>query len=248
MTQQYDGVGTPGGPAGAGQTPADEQIKEAAGQARRAAGEAVEQAQQTAGKVVEGAKEQATSQLATQKERAAGSLGSVAAAIRQTGQGLRQQDQDTVGRYADTVADQVERVAGYLRERDVSDVLEDVENLARRQPGLFLGGAVALGFLGTRFLMSSGSRAERRQRALSASSNPGGPDRPGRATYRPGGYGSAGERPAGSGAMTGTLAGAGIGPAAGMGTGASPGSGMGPGTAGDTGMVGGAGAVETERV
>jgi hypothetical protein len=171
MAQQYGGSGTPDCPGDSYQSPANEQLKEAAGEAKRAAGEVAEQAQQTAGKMVEGAKEQATSQLSTQKERAAERLGAVALALRQTGQGLREQDQGAVGRYADTVADQVERLTNYLREKDVSEVMEDVENVARRQPGLFLGSAVALGFLGTRFLMSSGSRAERRQRALSASSS-----------------------------------------------------------------------------
>jgi hypothetical protein len=168
MAQQHGRSGTPDRPGDSYQPPANEQLKEAAGEAKRAAGQAVEQAQQTAGEMVEGVKDQATSQLSVQKERAAGSLGAMALAIRQTGQGLREQDQGVVGRYADTAADQVERLAGYLREKDVSEVIEEVENVARRQPGLFLGGAVALGFFGTRFLMSSGSRAERRQRALSA--------------------------------------------------------------------------------
>jgi hypothetical protein len=159
MTQQVNGPGSTTRPGAAGAPPVGEQVKDAAGQA-------VEQAQQTAGKVVDQAKGQATSQITTQKERAAGGLGSVAQALRQTGQELRGQEQDTIGRYADTVAQQVERFAGYLRERDAAELVDDAEDLARRQPGLFLGGAVALGFLGTRFLMSSGRRTQRRQRAL----------------------------------------------------------------------------------
>jgi hypothetical protein len=131
----------------------------------------MDQAEQTAGRVVGQAKEQASSRLASQKDQAAHSLGTVAQAIRQTGQGLRDEDQAAIGRYADTAAEQVERFAGYLRDRDVSDLVDDLEGFARRQPGLFLGGAVALGFVGTRFLMSSGRRAERRERALAAVSS-----------------------------------------------------------------------------
>jgi hypothetical protein len=126
----------------------------------------VEQTQHAAGQVVDQAKEQATSQLAGQKERAVDGLGVVAQAIRQTGQELRKQDQEAVGRYADTAAQQVERFTGYLRGRDVPALLRDLEGLARRQPALFLGGSVALGALGARFLMSSGEREERRRRYL----------------------------------------------------------------------------------
>jgi hypothetical protein len=60
----------------------------------------------------------------------------------------------------------VERVTGYLRGRDVPALLRDLEGLARRQPALFLGGSVALGALGARFLLSSGEREERRRRYL----------------------------------------------------------------------------------
>jgi hypothetical protein len=94
----------------------------------------VEQTQHAAGQVVDQAKEQATSQLAGQKERAVDGLGVVAQAIRQTGQELRKQDQEAVGRYADTAAQQVERFTGYLRGRDVPALLRDLEGLARRQP------------------------------------------------------------------------------------------------------------------
>jgi hypothetical protein len=141
----------------------------------------MDQAEQTAGRMVGQAKEQASSRLASQKDHVAGSAGAVAQAIRQTGRELRDQDQAAIGRYADTAADQVERFAGYLRDRDISDLVDDLEGFARRQPGLFLGGAVALGFLGTRFLMSSGRRAERRERALAGASSTA----PGVGAYRP---------------------------------------------------------------
>ena len=151
--------------SGGASVPASEQVEEAAGQVQDLAWQAVEQAQQTVGKVVEEAKAQTSTQLSGQKERAAESLGTMAQAIRQTGQGLREHEQGAAGGYADAAAGQVERLATYLRERDVAELLEDVEDLARRQPGVFLGAAVALGFLGTRFLMSSGRRAARRDGA-----------------------------------------------------------------------------------
>jgi hypothetical protein len=42
-----------------------------------------------------------------------------------------------------------------LRQKDVRELMSDVERFAQRQPTLFLGGAFALGLLGARFLKSS---------------------------------------------------------------------------------------------
>lgn len=50
---------------------------------------------------------------------------------------------------------QVERLARYLHDRDVRQVVSDVEDLARRSPGMFLGGAFVIGLAASRFLKSS---------------------------------------------------------------------------------------------
>ena len=60
-------------------------------QAQDKVGQLVDQAQHTAGQVTEEAKQQATSQLESQKERGVDSLVTVAQALRQTGQHLREQ-------------------------------------------------------------------------------------------------------------------------------------------------------------
>jgi hypothetical protein len=52
-------------------------------------------------------------------------------------------------------ADQVERLSTYLRDSSFEDVIREAEDMARRQPLLFLGGAFLAGFLGARFLKSS---------------------------------------------------------------------------------------------
>lgn len=125
-------------------------------QAQQKVGQVADQVQEKAGQAADQARQQATARLADQKERATGGLGTVAHAMRQTGDTLREQDQDAVAGYADQAADQVERLADYLRGRNVLQLLGDVEGFARRQPALFLGGAFALGVLGARFLKSSG--------------------------------------------------------------------------------------------
>jgi len=128
-------------------------------QAKDTAGQVVDRAKDTAGQVADQAKQQATSQIESQKERTVVALVTVAQAIRQTSQHLREQDQGAVGGYVGQAAERVETLTDYLRTRDVPALLADTQDLARRQPGLFLAGAVALGFVGARFLKSSGRRA-----------------------------------------------------------------------------------------
>jgi hypothetical protein len=117
--------------------------------------EQVKQGTQQVAQQAQVAAGQATSLAQSQKDRAGESLSMVAQALRQTGQNLDQQGQGTVGQLAGKAADQVERVSGYLRERDVNQLIFEVEDYARRNTALFLGGAFALGMLAARFLKSS---------------------------------------------------------------------------------------------
>jgi hypothetical protein len=128
-------------------------------QAQQKVGKVRDQAQETAGKVTEQAKLQAASQLESRKDRAIDSLVVLAQALRQTGQHLHEQEQGTIAGYVDRSAERVEELTNHLRRRDVSQLLADTEDLARRSPGVFLGAAAAIGFVGARFLMSSGRRA-----------------------------------------------------------------------------------------
>jgi hypothetical protein len=134
-------------------------VQDVTNQTKDTAGQVVDQAKDTAGQVAEQAKQQATSQLESQKERTVDTLMTVAQALHQTGQHLHEQEQTAVGGYVEQAAERVETLTNYLRTRDVPSLLAETQDLARRNPGLFLGGAVALGFIGARFLKSSGQRA-----------------------------------------------------------------------------------------
>jgi hypothetical protein len=140
-------------------TTAGTSVGDVAGQAQDAVSQVTQQAQATAGQVTDQAKQQATSQMESQKSRAVDSLVTVAQALRQTGQQLHEQDQGAVGGYVEQAAERIEGLTNYLRARDVPQLIRETQDFARRQPGLFLTGAVALGFIGARFLMSSGQRA-----------------------------------------------------------------------------------------
>jgi hypothetical protein len=100
-------------------------------------------------------REQATAQLSSQKDKATEGLGSVAQAVRQTTQHLRDNQHETVAQYAEQAAEQIERFSQGLKNKDVGELMSDAQRLARRQPALFVGGAFAIGLLGARFLKSS---------------------------------------------------------------------------------------------
>jgi len=114
---------------------------------------------ESGGGIVEKVRDAATTQLTNQKNRATDGLGSVAEAVRQTTQQLRDTRHDTLADYASQAADQIERLSQRLREREIGEMLDDVQRLARSQPALFIGGAFALGLIAARFLKSS-SRPE----------------------------------------------------------------------------------------
>ena len=105
--------------------------------------------------MVDRVRETAAAQLTTQKTRATEALGSVAAALRQSSQPLRDNNQETLADYAGKAADQLEQFSTRFRERDLTELMEDVNRFARRQPALFVGAAFAVGVLAARFLKSS---------------------------------------------------------------------------------------------
>lgn len=107
------------------------------------------------GGIMNRVREQAGSQLNTQKNKATDGLGTVAHAVRETTQRLRDDNHETVARYAEQAAEQIERFSQGLRNKDVGELMHDAQRLARRQPALFVGGAFTLGLLGARFLKSS---------------------------------------------------------------------------------------------
>jgi hypothetical protein len=101
------------------------------------------------------ARDRASSSLGESKSQMADQFGTVADALRRTTEHLRSEDQQRIAGLTETVARQVDQVANYLRTKDARAMKEDLENLARRQPALMLGGALVLGLIGARFLKSS---------------------------------------------------------------------------------------------
>jgi len=139
------------------QAPLDpEAMKQQAGDAAQ---NLKDQAQQTADMAADQVKQSAMTQAGSQKDRVTGSLNGFADTLHEAGKQLESSDQSGFfAKYVQQAADRVEQVAHHLDEREINELLAEVETYARQQPAIFLGGAFVLGVLGARFLKSSGQR------------------------------------------------------------------------------------------
>lgn len=89
-----------------------------------------------------------------QRRRAAGAVGGIAGALHRAASDLEPKN-ETIGRYTHLAAQRLDEVADYLRNSRLDDVLTGAEDLARRQPYWFVGGAMAAGFLLARMVKGS---------------------------------------------------------------------------------------------
>ena len=98
-------------------------------------------ASSVADRVADTAQQQVGTRVESQLGRGADVLGQVSQAIRQSGEQLRS-DQPQIASFADTAAEQVDRASQYLRQTDFQGLVRGAEDFARRQPAVFLGGAL----------------------------------------------------------------------------------------------------------
>ncbi len=96
----------------------------------------------------------AESRIGAGKELAVEKLSTVASALRRTSDQLRT-EQSEITDYVASAARSVERLSGYLKTRSPSQLVGDLQSYARREPALFLGGALLAGLLGGRLLKST---------------------------------------------------------------------------------------------
>lgn len=104
------------------------------------------------------AKETGKSLLDNQKRAAAESLDEWAHALHKAAEQLQQAD-SSLAMFAERAAEGLAGISGSLRQRDVDSLFAQAQEFARRRPAVFLGGALATGFVLARFLKSSGQRS-----------------------------------------------------------------------------------------
>jgi methyl-accepting chemotaxis protein len=100
------------------------------------------------------AKDKAEEAMAQRKSIGADYIGSLAQA---TAQAARAFDNDLPqgANFIRQASERIQGVADTVRERDVRELVGEVQEFARKQPTLFFGGAVVLGFAALRFLKST---------------------------------------------------------------------------------------------
>ncbi|MGC5021963.1 hypothetical protein [Micromonospora sp. DT47] len=113
-------------------------------QGHEVVGEAKRQARNLYGE----ARNQLAGQTGEQQRRAAGGLRSLAEEMRSMAQNSGQPG--PVTELAHQAADRVHGVAGWLEEREPGDLIHEVKDYARRNPGTFLVGAALLGVVAGR--------------------------------------------------------------------------------------------------
>ena len=130
----------------------------------------VEAVNQSAAQVQENVKATAQSYVDQAKAAAAGELQGVAQFVRNAIPS--DNAPPIVSQYANQAAESLEQFAHSLESQDLQSLLAAVNDFARRQPALFLGASVAVGFVIARFLRSKSPQSQYRYGAPASSLYP----------------------------------------------------------------------------
>ena len=145
------GSGSSGGGASEAAQQEAKHLKDAtAGATKQVASTAMEQAGQVAGTAKDQASQllgqargQLTEQVSAQRDQATGGLRSLAEELETMAERSEQQGMAT--QLARQGSDLARQVADYLEQRQPSDLVEELRNIARQRPGAFLAGAAVTG-------------------------------------------------------------------------------------------------------
>ena len=100
-------------------------------------------------------KDQASAVAQQQMTSAAEGLDSAAGAVNAVGDRLRENHLGELSQYTGMAAEQIEKLATWLRTTTPEEIAHDIEDFAKKQPAVFVAGALALGLIGVRFLRST---------------------------------------------------------------------------------------------
>jgi hypothetical protein len=101
------------------------------------------------------AKDKVESEVTRQKSVGSDYIESIAQATERAAKEF-ESDLPQAAHYIHQASEQIQGIADNVRERDVRELIGEVQELARRQPTLFFSGAVLVGFAALRFLKSAG--------------------------------------------------------------------------------------------
>lgn len=116
-----------------------------------------ETVEQTADKAIGGLR----GQVEQRSKEVAEKISTQASDVRSLSEELRKQGKDGPADLAEQVAQRASRVGDWLAESDQDRLIEDVEDYARRNPWTVAAGALAVGFVASRFLKASSTERAR---------------------------------------------------------------------------------------
>jgi hypothetical protein len=140
--------------------------------------EAVDQVQGTVTGLKDQVMQQASNQLTSRLESVTGSLDMAVKLLRTAGDTVREQEKTGVADSITGVADRLEGWSSSIRDQDVDKIIAETKQMAQKQPVLFVSGAVALGFIGARFLRSSAAKQQDEMSSSSSGSDDSSPSAP----------------------------------------------------------------------
>ena len=121
-----------------------------------------------AGDIAGDAKEKMQSVMNEQKDAGADYLGTIADAVHRAASELND-DVPQAARYVHQAANRLQSVAETVRNRNVGDLVGEVQQFAKQQPALFFGGTLLLGFAAIRLLKSSSPSDNSAPKSLASS-------------------------------------------------------------------------------
>ncbi|HEU4520360.1 MAG TPA: hypothetical protein VFT12_00060 [Thermoanaerobaculia bacterium] len=131
----------------------DENIRSNSGSTAAGARDKVRsKAAEAAGK----AKEKISDQYDAKKEVAMNEIQHLASALRSAATNVGNEGSSMSAMLLNRAAERLDSVGSSFSGKDLDGIFHDVERLARRNPAVFLGGAMLIGFAASRFLKSSG--------------------------------------------------------------------------------------------
>jgi hypothetical protein len=125
---------------------ATQQVKETAAEMARAIGETV--------------KEEAERLFEEQRDRVSSRAVKVGKATRQVAHALKAVRLDAVAEQMEAGARRVDDASDYIKERNLTEILQDAEEIVQRNRGLAVGGLFIAGFALARFLKASEARED----------------------------------------------------------------------------------------
>lgn len=130
-------------------------FRAAADRAQEKAIQVTDRVAERAHSTVEGTKRALSDQFETTKRALTGQIDCVVAATRAASDRLRTDEQSMLAQHVQRLGDGVGRVSTYLDSRTPAELVDDVEDFARKRPAVFLGTAFLLGMAAARFIKSS---------------------------------------------------------------------------------------------